>query len=567
MRRYPAGPITPQGAHHLLKGDIPMMWLEPYDKSTVFDLHGGRSIADRTTPESVQLQKGGLSGLIPPWRTIDQKGATEDGITFIDALYDPIEVTVKVIANARDRVHLRQVVRDLIGSIDAHQTSTLNFWTHDLGHWWSDVRWFKTAPDANLVGAQRQHPMTLVLRADNGFWRTDDNSDLFAFTYEALTDTFNYNSTGTTLNNVWPLRYSGSGGGFLYANGSQAVWVDDPANPTNTSGREVVAGPYKNFSTTTDSQVVSMVFGSFQEWTFPDGAENHLWARMGRNADGTWNGYGVRASIGLFGLELAYYNNFVKTVMRTAIKIIPPLPGDKFTLVAGYEGNPRRFQVLRNGFPIIDFIESGTGSTVGSAYRGIGFGMRAAAALITQATPGSVRKISAGDNATVSQSGYLSRCNIGDQKMYDTYTVFGPGTFRFWLGPGATDYVEFGPLLPNQVAFIDTDPRRRVVMDLTSVPPTPQELTIFQEALKGFLDYAGGANVPLIAAIESQFGIVAPQGPMMSLMKGRFSDACAIPAKSPGNAAQTYQVKVSIDDGNASSKIIASGTPRRRYPL
>ena len=164
----------------------------------------------------------------------------------------------------------------------------------------------------------------------------------------------------------------------------------------------------------------------------------------------------------------------------------------------------------------------------------------AAAALISQATPGSIRKISAGDNATVSQEGYVTRVNVGDQPMYDSYTLFGPGLFKMWLGPeaGADEYVEFGPLLPNQVAFIDTDPRRRVVQDLTSVPPTPQELNVFQDAINKLLDFAGGSEVPLIRAWKSAFGILPPQGNFFSLLSGRFSDAAAIPAKSPGAAPQ-----------------------------
>lgn len=569
---YPAGPVTPHGLYHLIKGEIPMMWLEAYDGSVRFDIMGGRSIPDRTRPECVQLPRDGIKGLIPPWETIDQKGATQDGITFIDALYGPIEVTINLVAHGRDRKHLRKVVRDLTASINVKQISKLGFWTHDAGHWWANVRWFKTAPEA-MSGAQRfTQKITLVLRADDGFWRTFDNSDLFEFGYEAMTDTFTYtagSAEATSLGDNWPLYYSGSGGGYVKTNGSQAYWVDDPDDTFTTNTRTVVAGPYKDFETDTDNQATSMVIGSFLEWTLPRDAENHLWLRMGRNPDGTWDGNGVRANIGLFDIELSRFNNFVETSMRSQLKIIPPMPGEKFTFIAGFEGQPRRFQIQRNGLPLLDHVESGTGSELGADHRGVGWGMRAAAALITQASPASLRKVSAGDNGTVSQEGYVRRVNVGDQPMYDTYTLFGPGIFKLWLGPGAgpNDYVEFGPLLPNQVAFIDTDPRRRVVQDLTSIPPTPQELNIWQKALAGFLDFAIGSNVPLAQSIKSQWGILPPQGNFYSLLKGRFNDAAAIPPKSPGNPAQTHYVKVAIDNGSASSKIIVSGTPKRRYPV
>ena len=64
---------------------------------------------------------------------------------------------VTVVATARDRVHLRQVIRDLIASLDTKQTAKLHFWSHQLGHWWAPLRWFKTPPDANSIAAKRRH--------------------------------------------------------------------------------------------------------------------------------------------------------------------------------------------------------------------------------------------------------------------------------------------------------------------------------------------------------------------------------------------------------------------------
>ena len=570
---YPAGGVTPHGAYHLTKGQVPMMWLESYDGSVVFDLMGGASIPDRTRPESVQLDAGGLSGLVPPWRMIDQKGATQDGSTFIDALYDPAEVTLKVTATGRDHKHLRRVVRDLIASIDARQPARLNFFSPESGHWWAPVRWFKNPPDANAVGARRKYKMTLVLRADDGFWRSHDHVDSYSFDYATAFDGFDFTGgspTATTLGPNWPLfYYDGRGGGYPRAEKSVVRWIDDPNDPFLTEGRAVTIGPFRRFATDTDNQVVSIVIGTMQEFTFPDGAENHIWLRMGRKADGTWNGSGVRVSFGPFGLELSRFANFVETRMRSGIQILPPLPLDRFTAIAGFEGQPRRFQIQRNGLPLLDFVESGTASPLGPDNRGIGFGMRAGAAVLTQATPAWVREVSAGDNRAVSQDGFLTRINPGDQPQYDNYTCFGPGTFKFWLGPLAEpeDFVEFGPLLANQVVHIVTDPRKRSVKDLTSIPPTPQQLNIFQEAIQGLLSFAGGTDVPLFAAIASGFGITPPQGNLYSLLRGRFSDAAAIPAKSPGAPARPYYVKVAIDDGDANSKIIVSGTPRRRYPL
>lgn len=570
--RYPANEITPHGWYHLLTGDQPTMRLRAYDGSIDIYLMGGYSIPDYfTTPECVQVPKDGLKGLIPPWRHITQKGATQDGVTNIDALYEPIEVSLKAVCWGRDPQHTRQVSRDLIASIDAKQESELSWITPELGYWWAPVRWFQGAPPDPMRGAQQcRQEWSLRLQADNGFWRSYDDTTMFRFSYETMVDEFGTDYIDDEdLGPNWPQFYSGSGGGFCTSNGSNAVWIDDTTAPYD--GREVVNGPYKDFETATDNQVIEIRLGSFLEWTFPDGAEIHIWGRMGRNPDGSWNGDGVKAQIGLFGVQLSRYNNFVETVMRGPdLMLIPPLYGETFTLVCGVEGDPRMFRVLRNGGAILSHKETGTGSELSADHRGIGCGMRAGAGIISQATPAQLQRVSAGDNTTVSQEGFLQRMNIGDQPMYDDYTLFGPGTFKIWDGPGTDEYIEFGPLVANQVAFLRTDPRSKtpLVQDLTQVGPSPQELNFFQQALKAFESFAFANNIPpLLQQINSLFGIVPPQGPFYSLLKGRFSDRAAIPAKSPGNPAQSYYVKCAIDDGNADSRIIASGVPLRRYPL
>lgn len=348
-RRYPAGPITPHGSYYILNGTHPEVQLRAYDDSIWFDLMGGRAIPDRyTAPEVVILKRDGLKGLIPPWRTIDQKGATEDGVHFVDALYDPIEVVANVSCRGRDGRRTRKVVGDLIASIDVKKTSQLSWFTQDMGYWWADLRWFKTPPDVMMVGGQhRRQDLTLILRADNGFWRSYDSAA---------------------------------------------------------------------------------------------------------------------------GLDAA----------------------------------------------------SGTA--------------------------------------------FLDRINVGDQPMFDRYTCFGPGTFRFADGPGSTQMVEFGPLLPGQVAQIRTDPRKRSVVDLTAKPPSTQERAQFQDAMNSLASFTS-----VLSVFQSIFGIlgtgpVPPQGNLYSLLKGRFSDNAAIPAKSPGNPAETKHVKVEIVGGDANTMILCAGTPQRRLP-
>lgn len=574
MTNYPQSPITPHGAYYHLKGRHPLVTLWAYDESNSFALMGGKSHPDKhADAEWVQIKKNGLKGLIAPWDIIDQKGASEDGVTFVDALQGPTEIEVKLLVHGRTPKDCRRIKRKIVASIDKKLTSEFSFIDQDNGRWWSDVRWFKTPPDVEKIGESCTQELTLVLRADNGFWRTFNETDAFSFSYEDMTDTFTVDNRPTQDLGDIPQYYTGTGGGFCTSYNGQMFWWDDPEDPLTTESRRVINGPWPDFETATNNQVISQVHGGLQEWSLPESGRNIIGGRMNRNPDGTWAGDGVFVEYGASYLRLFYTVNFVEHTIRSEplAMLVPPVFGEKFTLVCGYEGNERMFKVLRNGGAILSAKENGEGSSLGEAFKGVGNGMFAAAALITQATPAPIRKLSAGDNATVSQSGFLQRRNIGDQPMPDRYTCYGPGTFKFAVSPGSSEMVEFGPLLPNQVVFIDTSRQHPKIKDLTSIPPTQQELNVFQKALKDFISWANANNVPpLLQQIESVFGIVPPQGNLLSLLKGRWNKDSAIPPKSPGtpdSLVAPYFVKVSIEGGNADSKVIASGTPRRRYPL
>jgi hypothetical protein len=102
-------------------------------------------------------------------------------------------------------------------------------------------------------------------------------------------------------------------------------------------------------------------------------------------------------------------------------------------------------------------------------------------------------------------------------------------------------------------------------VDLTSTPPTPQELALFQQAHDDYASFATANNAPiLLQQLESAFGVVPPQANLYPYLKGRFNKP--IPARSPGNPITPYYVSVQIINGNSDTKVIASATPLRRYP-
>jgi hypothetical protein len=572
--RYPVNPITPVGAAELLSGKKPKMTYRAFDDSTVFELMGPLSYADPMTPESIRVKD--LKGLIPPWSNITQKGATQDGSTYITSLYDESEVDMTVVARGRMGEYTRKLIRTWIDSWDPKKPGELSWWTHEQGRWWAPVRWGKQPLDKLMGGNWTRQQFGWVMKIYDAFWRSYDCVDEFSFLYSDENDDFSYTTT-SGLGAGWTVAYqagSGAGTGSVYVDSSEVV-------PSNLSPDQTMVARRDTFTVGGDNGVASITFGNVPEWSFPAAAENDIWARM--PASGTPGTDGVRLRIAAFEVTLSYFVGGVETILRTQPLLTPPQVGEKWTLIFGTSDDaPRTFKVQRkvvpgnpavggiftgNGSDVMTVVENGTGSPVGAGYRKTGFGMHAGDLIfwLLDALPGSVLAFNAGTNSTAEQDGVLTRYNVGDQPAWDRLTFFGPGLLKVGNGPGSSEMVEYGPLLDGQVVQIRTDPRKTSVVDLTSTPTTPQQSTQLDAALADILSWATGNNqTMLLNELRSIFGIAAPQGNLYALLKGRWSNP--IPEKSPGDIAKPYQVKVSIEGGNANSRVIAALTPLRRYP-
>lgn len=167
---YPTNPVTPYGAYYLRTGRIPEMRYLSWDQTSVFALMGGAAIPDRITPESVRLTD--MKGLVPPWKAISQKGATQDGSSFVTALYDPMEIDLSVSAYGRNPTYLRKVLGDWVAAWDAIKPGRLSFFTTDMGYWWADVRWAKNPVDKIMHTQGRRQDFTWTAIAYDAFWRT-----------------------------------------------------------------------------------------------------------------------------------------------------------------------------------------------------------------------------------------------------------------------------------------------------------------------------------------------------------------------------------------------------------
>jgi hypothetical protein len=549
--RYPSSPITPHGAYHALHDRIPHVNLRAYDDSIVFNLMGPLAIADRMVPERVELKS--MSGLIPPWVIIDQKGASQDGTSFVDSLDDPIDVSLGVKAVGRNPAHLRRVVSDLVASIDTKRQCELSWFTHRLGRWWAPVRWAKTPSDAVGGISTNVQEMTLSLRADSGFWQSYENVADFRFTYDDDSDNFDRLTAEGDPITGWTTVTSGGGSGVVFTDGEEAV--------TNFSGVRTAVMRHNDYTATTDSTVIEIELGTNPSWYWPPNTYVDVWARM--NNTGTAGTDGIRWRMGNSSIRVSAFVSGVEIWVRDfPLWWWPGQPGEKFKFVTGIFNDSRIYRVLRNNAVMGEVKETGTASLIDASHRKAGMGF---ATLAGTVRPLGVRNWKVGDNNNAAQEGFVSRINVGDQPMWDRFTCFGPGTFYLGNGPGSNDMVRFGPLLTNQIMQVRTDPRHRGVIDMTAIPASPQEIALHATAQHDFFSFLFGASIRTSpAATESLFGVLPPQGNPYALLKGRFSRP--VPERSPGGPVVTHHTKVKIEGGNQDSHIIVAGTPLRRLP-
>lgn len=339
---YPAGGLLPNQVRRLAEGKEPQISYTSPDGYATWHLMGPRSPIVGVQ-EGVVILRESIKGMLAPWQTLDQAGANQDGVTFVDAIYSPAEIDMMVEAHGLTPSGTRTVIRDWINSWDVKRTGKLTVNADANGEWYANVRWLKTPTDPLMRAQSNRQRFLWTARMDEAFWYSNDSVSF----------------------------------------------------RTNT--------------------------------------------------------------------------------------------------------------------------------------------------------------------------GDLTFTNSGDQPAWPRYLIYGPGTFSFQNGPDSSDFVEFGPVLAGQVVLLETEPRRRSIVDLTPEELPEQDLTPFQEFISALIRFATNNNVPpLLQQFESLFGIQAAQGTLYSLLDGRFT--LPIPAQ-PMSGPVPSTIGITVTGGSSTTKVVGAITPRRRWPL
>lgn len=450
METFPPTPVTNYGITLLEEGIEPLITYTSPEKDLCFYLNGGLAPWPGVT-EGIVLADG-MEGLHPTFNHLDHKGARQAGATWAGTVYDPAEMTMKVTATARTPEGLRKVVRKWMAAWDPEKAGTLSWVTPDGGEWWCKARLFRPPPEpmARTMARNKEQNFTWSIRNDDAFWRSHDSISQFTPAYERARDEFNRDDVGT-LGPNWFQTYAGLGSGVCETDTSgwvapgRAVWTANDPDTYFTGTRRVVVGPYKDFSAAGDDTDVSIVINNTPEYTPGAGAANDIWARMGHNLDGTWDGSGIRARIGWGYVHLASYEYFNETVIHTEFEPFPPIAGERYVLrCVG-----RTFQLLRQNFAgtfvIFSVTEVGSGSRKDASHRGVGFGLQGGGAILTQATPAEVRQLKC-DSTVV------------DSFNYSTTTGLGANWPLYYTG-STTGYVRADG---SEAKWVDTAPGRSV---------------------------------------------------------------------------------------------------------
>lgn len=175
---YPPGITSPLGQAQMVDDALPQIAYVGWN-GTVFHLAGGQAPMPGIQ-NGMSLLK--ISGMQPSFTLLDNLGARQDGITWLDSLYDPAMIDLTVEASGTSASALRKVVRDWVAAWRPDKTGTLSWFTQQLGEWWMPVRQARAFADqySQAPAQHRRQKLTWHARGDNAFWQGPDSTGVVA---------------------------------------------------------------------------------------------------------------------------------------------------------------------------------------------------------------------------------------------------------------------------------------------------------------------------------------------------------------------------------------------------
>lgn len=207
---YPSD-ITPHGQYLIDEQVEPSVYYTSYDESLVFHIRGGRAPMPGVQNGLVLQQ---ISGISPPFKHLMSSGAHQDGATWNDALYDPMEIDMVMEASALSAGEMTEVMSAWVAAWDPKKPGRLTWKVGDAAPWWADVRLFKAWPDQFRYSPRRQLRATFTHAAiaTDAFWQSIDSVD-------SVTASGTLSLTNVGDQDGWPRFLCYGPGTFGFGNG------------------------------------------------------------------------------------------------------------------------------------------------------------------------------------------------------------------------------------------------------------------------------------------------------------------------------------------------------------
>lgn len=167
-------PTNPPGALALqsLLGAMDSLVTWVGTDASVWPISGGLA---PMPPMGEGVQMLDIKGLHAPFKHVDQQGAHEDGVTYLDTPYDATELDMTITVFGRDQVGRRRVMRRWINAWEPKKLGTMWWFTADAGHWWMPMRLLQEPRDVIKAGDAASQTMAWSGRGDFPFWISFDS--------------------------------------------------------------------------------------------------------------------------------------------------------------------------------------------------------------------------------------------------------------------------------------------------------------------------------------------------------------------------------------------------------
>ncbi|WP_063039729.1 hypothetical protein [Nocardia pseudovaccinii] len=168
----PSNPPTTGALQSLLSdADSIVTWVDTNNRP--WPISGGMAPVPPSPSEGVQLVD--IKGLHAPLKHVDQQGAHQDGVTWLDTTYDAAEIDMTITVFGRNAAYRRRVYREWLAGWEPKRQGRLTWFTADLGEWWVTPRLLQEPRDAIKAGDAASITMNWATRADFPFWTSYDS--------------------------------------------------------------------------------------------------------------------------------------------------------------------------------------------------------------------------------------------------------------------------------------------------------------------------------------------------------------------------------------------------------